>query len=54
MYILIVNIFYAIIYKFEFLDNSSFFLFPFPSHSSNPNKQCMVNIITYTTIEVWI
>lgn len=54
MYILIVNIFYAIIYKFEFLYNSSFFLFPSPSNSSNPNKQSMVNTITYKITEAWI
>lgn len=54
MYILIVNIFFAIIYNFEFLYNSSYFLFPSPSHSSNTNKQIMANIITYTIIEAWI
>jgi len=54
MHILIVKIFYAIIYKFEFLYISSFFLFPSPSHSSNPNKQSMTNVITYTIIEAWV
>jgi len=32
----------------------NFFLFSFRSHSSNPNKQSMANIITNKIIEAWI